>query len=111
MDRWVEGADWIIWQLCGRETRNTCTAGYKAIHQDGGYPAEDYLRALDERFGDFVAEKIGGAAVAARRPGRRPHGAGRRVDRAARGDRGRRRQRRRPRHRAGRAAPWTPARC
>jgi L-ribulokinase len=60
MDRWVEGADWIVWQLCGRETRNTCTAGYKAIYQDGAYPSEDYLRALDERFGGFVAEKIGG---------------------------------------------------
>jgi L-ribulokinase len=60
MDRWVEGADWIIWQLCGRETRNTCTAGYKAINQDGSYPSEDYLRALDERFGDFVSAKIGG---------------------------------------------------
>jgi L-ribulokinase len=60
MDRWVEGADWIVWQLCGEETRNTCTAGYKAIFQDGGYPSEDYLRALDERFADFVAEKIGG---------------------------------------------------
>ena len=22
-------ADWIVWQLCGRETRNACTAGYK----------------------------------------------------------------------------------
>jgi L-ribulokinase len=60
MDRWVEGADWIVWQLCGEETRNTCTAGYKAIFQDGGYPSEDYLRALDERFADFVADKIGG---------------------------------------------------
>ena len=60
MDRWVEGADWIIWQLCGRETRNTCTAGYKAINQDGSYPSEDYLRALDERFADFVSAKIGG---------------------------------------------------
>jgi L-ribulokinase len=60
MDRWVEGADWIVWQLCGEETRNTCTAGYKAIFQDGGYPSEDYLRALDERFVDFAAEKIGG---------------------------------------------------
>jgi L-ribulokinase len=60
MDRWVEGADWIIWQLCGEETRNTCTAGYKAIFQDGGYPSEDYLRALDERFADFVTDKIGG---------------------------------------------------
>jgi L-ribulokinase len=60
MDRWVEAADWIIWQLCGRETRNTCTAGYKAIHQDGHYPTEDYLRVLDERFGDFVSHKLAG---------------------------------------------------
>jgi L-ribulokinase len=60
MDRWVEGADWIIWQLCGVETRNTCTAGYKAIYQDGHYPSEDFLRALDDRFADFVSAKIGG---------------------------------------------------
>jgi L-ribulokinase len=59
MDRFVEGADWIVWQLCGRETRNTCTAGYKGIFQDG-YPSEDYLRALDEGFANFVSEKIGG---------------------------------------------------
>jgi L-ribulokinase len=60
MERFVEGADWIVWQLCGRETRNTCTAGYKGIFQDGGYPSEDYLRALDERFANFVSDKIGG---------------------------------------------------
>jgi L-ribulokinase len=60
MERWVEGADWIVWQLCGVETRNACTAGYKAIHQDGNYPSEDYLRALDERFADAVATKIAG---------------------------------------------------
>jgi L-ribulokinase len=60
MDRWVEAADWIVWQLCGRETRNTCTAGYKAIYQDGAYPSEDYLRELDERFTDFVSSKIAG---------------------------------------------------
>jgi L-ribulokinase len=34
MDRWIEAADWIVWQLCGAETRNVCTAGYKGIHQD-----------------------------------------------------------------------------
>jgi L-ribulokinase len=58
MDRWVEAADWIVWQLCGRETRNACTAGYKGIFQDGRYPSADYLRALDERFADFAAAKL-----------------------------------------------------
>ncbi len=39
MDRFIEAADWIIWQLCGEETRNSCTAGYKAMcQQDRGIP-------------------------------------------------------------------------
>jgi L-ribulokinase len=58
MDRWLEAADWIVWQLCGRETRSTCTAGYKAIHQDGRYPSKEYLRELEPRFVDFVAAKL-----------------------------------------------------
>jgi len=58
MDRWIESADWIIWQLCGRETRNVCTAGYKGIHQDEGYPSPDYLRALNPDFAGFVADKL-----------------------------------------------------
>jgi L-ribulokinase len=58
MDRWIEAADWIVWQLCGHETRNVCTAGYKGIHQDGAYPSEDYLAALDPRFANFVADKL-----------------------------------------------------
>jgi L-ribulokinase len=32
MDRWVEAADWIVWQLCGNYVRNACTAGYKGIY-------------------------------------------------------------------------------
>ena len=58
MDRWIEAADWIVWQLCGEETRNVCTAGYKGIHQDGRYPSEAYLAALDERLAGFVADKL-----------------------------------------------------
>jgi L-ribulokinase len=58
MDRWIESADWIIWQLCGRETRNVCTAGYKGIHQDEGYPSPDYLAALNPDFAGFVEEKL-----------------------------------------------------
>ena len=58
MDHWVEAADWIVWQLCGTYIRNACTAGYKAIRQDEGYPGKDYLEALNPDFGDFVTDKI-----------------------------------------------------
>jgi LysM repeat protein len=46
-DRWIEAADWIVWHLCGVETRNACTAGYKAQFQEGRYPNEAYLQALN----------------------------------------------------------------
>jgi len=57
-DRWIEAADWIIWQLTGAETRNACTAGYKGIWQDGHYPSRDFLAALDPDFADFAADKL-----------------------------------------------------
>lgn len=58
MDRWVEAADWIVWQLTGQYVRNACSAGYKGIHQQGGYPAEDFLAELNPAFADFVATKL-----------------------------------------------------
>jgi len=59
-DRWIEAADWIIWQLTGHETRNACTAGYKGIFQDGRYPSRDFLAALNPAFADFAAIKLSG---------------------------------------------------
>jgi len=58
MDFWVEAADWIVWQLCGRYVRNACTTGYKAVYQDGKYPSPDYLAALNPDFGSFVEDKV-----------------------------------------------------
>ncbi|WP_051571323.1 ribulokinase [Cryptosporangium arvum] len=55
-ERWIEAADWIVWQLAGVETRNRCTAGYKGIYQDGSWPSEDYLEALNPEFKHFVAK-------------------------------------------------------
>ncbi|HEU5029636.1 MAG TPA: ribulokinase [Spirillospora sp.] len=55
-ERWIEGADWIVWQLTGVETRNVCTAGYKAIHQDGAYPSAEFLALLDPGFADFTSK-------------------------------------------------------
>jgi L-ribulokinase len=58
MQRWVEAADWIVWQLCGSYVRNACTAGYKGILQDGAYPSVEFLEALAPGFGGFVADKV-----------------------------------------------------
>ncbi len=58
MDRWVEGADWIVWQLCGEYVRNACSAGYKGILQDGEYPSRDFLAGLNPDFAEFVDTKL-----------------------------------------------------
>lgn len=58
-DRVLEAADWVVWRLTGVETRNMCTAGYKAMVQDGDYPSADYFASLDPRFRDVVDTKLG----------------------------------------------------
>jgi L-ribulokinase len=57
-ERFIEAADWIIWQLCGSETRNACTAGYKELLQDGRYPSREYLAALHPEFDGFAESKL-----------------------------------------------------
>ncbi|WP_345569993.1 ribulokinase [Nonomuraea rosea] len=71
-ERWIEAADWIIWQLTGVESRNICTVGYKGIFQDGGYPSEEFLAELNPGFAGFagklatgeVGDKVNGTTLA-----------------------------------------------
>ncbi len=57
--RFIEAADWVVWQLTGVETRNTCTAGYKAIwHKHDGYPSGDFFKALHPGMENLVDEKL-----------------------------------------------------
>jgi L-ribulokinase len=58
-DRLIEAADWVIWQLTGVETRNSCTAGYKALwSKREGFPDSDFFAALAPDFADVVDEKM-----------------------------------------------------
>lgn len=58
-DRFMEVADWITMQLTGKETRNSCTAGYKAIwHKQKGYPSKEFFKALHPKLENFVEEKL-----------------------------------------------------
>ena len=60
MDRWIEAADWIVWMMTGNETRNSCTAGYKAIwNKRKGYPSREFFKALSPMLENCVEEKLG----------------------------------------------------
>ncbi len=55
----IEATDWIVWWLTGRECRQTCTAGYKALWSpDDGLPSRDYFAAAYSGF-DRPEEKLG----------------------------------------------------
>ena len=59
-DRMIEAADWVVWQLTGVETRNSCTAGYKAIwsKREGFLPSKAYFKALHPQLENVVDEKM-----------------------------------------------------
>lgn len=58
-DRLIEAADWVVWQLTDVETRNSCTAGYKAIwSKRDGFAPDAYFAALDPRLQHIVDEKM-----------------------------------------------------
>jgi L-ribulokinase len=58
-ERMLEAADWVVWQLTGVETRNSCTAGYKAMwSKTEGFPPPAFFKALDPRLENIVAEKM-----------------------------------------------------
>jgi L-ribulokinase len=61
MDAFVEAADWVVWQLTGKQTRNSCTAGYKAMwSKSEGYPSKEFYKSLDPRLENVVEEKFSG---------------------------------------------------
>ncbi|GHG33072.1 ribulokinase [Deinococcus indicus] len=58
-ERFIEAADWVVWQLTGVETRGACTAGYKAMVQGGVHPDDDFFGALHPDFRDVVDTRLG----------------------------------------------------
>ena len=57
-DKFIEATDWVIMQLTGKETRNSCTAGYKAVwHKQEGFPRKEFLKTLDPKLENLFEEK------------------------------------------------------
>lgn len=58
-DRLIEAADWVVWRLTGKETRNSCTAGYKAIwSKREGFPSTKFFKALNPLMENIIKEKM-----------------------------------------------------
>ena len=58
-DTFIEAADWVVWQLSGKENRNSCCAGYKEMwNKKTGYPSKDFFKALDERLENVIEDKL-----------------------------------------------------
>ena len=58
-DRFMEAADWIVMMLTGKETHNSCTAGYKAIwHKRTGVPSKEYFKALHPKLENVIGTKV-----------------------------------------------------
>jgi L-ribulokinase len=63
-DLFLEATDWVVSKMTGNITRNSCTAGYKAIwHKQEGYPSKDFLKALDPRLENLTDTKLRGDIV------------------------------------------------
>ncbi len=83
-DRLIEAADWVVWQLTGDETRNSCTAGYKGLwSKREGFPGNDLLRGARSAAGERRRREAVARDRAAGRQGRRADRPGRAVDRPA----------------------------
>ncbi len=60
-DQFLEATDWVVSQMTGNITRNSCTAGYKAIwHKQEGYPSKNFFKALDSRLENLTDTKLRG---------------------------------------------------
>lgn len=59
MDYYIEAGDWIIWQMTGKQTRNSCAAGYKALWSKAeGYPSKEFFKALNPKLENVVEDKL-----------------------------------------------------
>jgi len=57
--KFIEAGDWIVLKLTGKEKRNLCSAGYKAMwDKHSGFPSKDFFKALDPRMENVIDEKL-----------------------------------------------------
>ncbi len=62
MAHYTEVVDWLVWQLCGKQSRSAACLGYKNFYT-GQFPDSSFFAGLNPAFEDVVASKVSGAIV------------------------------------------------
>ncbi|MBP3646704.1 MAG: ribulokinase [Clostridia bacterium] len=62
MAHYVEVADWLVWQLCGKLTRSASCLGYKTFYT-GIFPDKRFFAELNPAFENVVEDKVSGPVV------------------------------------------------
>lgn len=60
----MDSLDWLTWMFTGKLTYAAGSSGYKRNYQDGAYPSEDFLRALNPDFSRVFADKMAAPVLA-----------------------------------------------
>jgi L-ribulokinase len=56
-DLFIDAGDWIVQQMTGRLTRNSCAAGYKGLwNAELGFPSPAFLRELDPKIENLAGK-------------------------------------------------------
>lgn len=54
-DLFIDAGDWLVHQLTGQFTRNSCAAGYKGLwNAELGFPSKEFLTTLDPKIADLT---------------------------------------------------------
>lgn len=57
--RFIEAADWLVWQITGEEIHSSCMAGFKNFwDKKNGYPSNDFWAKVHPKMGDIIGTKI-----------------------------------------------------
>ncbi|PID98345.1 MAG: ribulokinase [Actinobacteria bacterium] len=54
----VDAVDWITWKMTGVLSYAAGDSGYKRMYQDGNYPSQEFLEALNPSFGTVYSDKM-----------------------------------------------------
>lgn len=57
--RFIEAADWLVYQLTGKEVHSSCMAGYKGMwNLKDGYPSAEFLEKVHPKLKNVVGTKV-----------------------------------------------------